>query len=69
VAWRGCRGALDGQEALVEEVRAIESVIAVMVGREGTLVEMLAPERGEGEEYWQYQVRKARERALNIYPN
>jgi hypothetical protein len=62
-------GALDGEEAVMAEVRAMEMVIAVMVGREGTLAEMDAPKRHNGEEYWQYQVRKARQRVLIINPN
>jgi hypothetical protein len=69
MAWHGCRGALDGQEAVAAEVRAMELVIAVMVRREGTLAEMDTPKRHQGEDKWQYQVRKARERVLIITPN
>jgi hypothetical protein len=50
VAWRGCREALVGREAVAAEVQAMELVIAVMVGREGTLAEMTVPERLEGED-------------------
>jgi hypothetical protein len=68
-AWRGCRGALDGEEAVLAEVGLMEKVIAVMVGREGSLVEMQAPEQREGEEDWRFQVRRARERVLIVNPN
>jgi hypothetical protein len=69
-AWRGCRGALNGLDAVQAETQLTDKVIAVMVGRGGTLVEMQAPKRHEGEEWhWQYQVRKAQERGLIINPN
>jgi hypothetical protein len=44
-------------------------LLAVMVGREGSLVEMRAPKRHEGDEHRQYEVRKARERILIVNPN
>jgi hypothetical protein len=68
-AWRGCRGALNGLDAVQAEVHLMEKVIAVMVGREGSLVEQQAPKRHAGEEHWRYQVRKARERVLIVNPN
>jgi MCM6 C-terminal winged-helix domain len=69
-AWRGCRGALAGQEeAVAAEVQLMQKVIAVMVGREGSLVEMRAPEQLEGEDTGQFQVRRARQRVLIVNPN
>jgi hypothetical protein len=68
-AWRGCRGALNGLDAAQAEVRAVELVIAVMVGSESSLVEQQAPKRHEDEEHWRYQMRKARERVLIVNPN
>jgi hypothetical protein len=48
VAW--LQGALGGQDAVQAEVQLMERVIAVMVGRVGTLVAVQVRERGEGEE-------------------
>jgi hypothetical protein len=47
----------------------MESVISVMVGREGSVAEMTKPERLQGEDRRQYQARKARERVVIINPN
>jgi hypothetical protein len=59
VAWRGCRGALVGLEAVAAEAHAMELVISVMLDREGSLSEMTKPER----------LQKARERVVFINPN
>jgi hypothetical protein len=69
VAWRGCRGALDKQDAVMAEVQRMQRVFAAMVDREGTLVEIQVPERREGEEHAMYQVRRAKERVLTINSN
>jgi hypothetical protein len=69
VAWRGCRGALVGREAVAAEAHAMELLISVMVDRESSLSEMTKPERLQGEDMRQYQARKARERVVIINPN
>jgi hypothetical protein len=66
VAWRGCRGALDRQDAVEAEVQLMQRVIAVMVRHEGTLMEMHQLERRQDEEPAAYQARRERERVLII---
>ena len=66
---RACRGALDGQAAVVAEIQLLQKVIHVMVAREGTLVEMQVPERRAGETRAEHVLRREKERVLVVNPN